>query len=70
MHIQQRITLRYKNFFWNTQLMSVIIFYVFLVTESDSEISIASSRLDSATYEVTIFGKQQKMKKLFSRNNG
>ena len=43
---------------WNTWLISVIIFYVFLATESKSEISFAPSRLDFAACEVTIFGKQ------------
>ena len=38
--------------------MSVIIFYVFLATESESDISFASSRLDFAACEVTILGKQ------------
>ena len=38
--------------------MSVIIFYVFLATESENEISFAQSRLDFAACEVTIFGKQ------------
>ena len=52
------ITLRYKKKFWNSQLMSVIIFYVFLATESESDISFAPSRLDFAACEVTIFGKQ------------
>ena len=50
--------------------MSVIIFYVLLATESESDISFAPSRQDFAEWEVTIFGKQLKMKKLFSRNNG
>ena len=50
--------------------MSVIIYYVFFAAESESDISFAPSRLDFAACEVTIFGKQQKMKKLFSRNNG
>ena len=52
------ITLRYKKIFWNTQLMSVIIFYVLLATESESDISFAPSRLDFAACEVTFFGKQ------------
>ena len=43
---------------WNTQLMSVIISYVLLATESEFDISFASSRLDFAACEVTIFGKQ------------
>ena len=33
-------------------------FYVLLVTESESDISFAPSRLDFAAWEVTIFGKQ------------
>ena len=52
------ITLRYKKKIWNAQLMSVIIFYVLLATESESDISFAPSRLDFAAWEVTIFGKQ------------
>ena len=50
--------------------MSVTIFYVFLAAESESDISFAPSRLDFAACEIIIFGKQQRMKKLFSRNNG
>ena len=38
--------------------MSVIIYYVFLAAESESDISFAPSRLDFAASEVTIFGKQ------------
>ena len=38
--------------------MSVIIFYVFLATESKSDIRFAPSRLDFVAWEVTIFGKQ------------
>ena len=45
-------------FFWNTQMMSVIISYVLLANESESDISFAQSRLDFAAWEVTIFGKQ------------
>ena len=45
-------------FFWNTQLISVIISYVLLSTESESEISFAPLRLDFAACEGTIFGKQ------------
>ena len=47
-----------ENFFWNTQLMSMIIFYVFLAAESDSDICFPPSRLDFAAHEVTIFRKQ------------
>ena len=38
--------------------MSVVIFYVLLATESESDISFSPSRLDFAACEVTIFGKQ------------
>ena len=38
--------------------MSVIIFYVFLGAESESDISFAPSRLNFAACEVTIFGNQ------------
>ena len=38
--------------------MSVIIYYVLLATESESDISVAQTRLDYAACEVTIFGKQ------------
>ena len=38
--------------------MSVVIFYVFLAAESETDISFAPSRLDFAACEVTIFGKQ------------
>ena len=38
--------------------MSVIIFYVFLAAESESDITFAQSRLDFAACEKTIFGKQ------------
>ena len=51
------ITLRYRKN-WNTQLMSMIIFYVFLAAESDSDIHFAPSGLDFAAHEVTIFRKQ------------
>ena len=48
--------LQEKN--WNTQLMSLIIFYVLLATDSESDIHFAPSRLDFAAFEMTIFGKQ------------
>ena len=48
--------LQKKN--WNTQLMSMILFYVFLAAESDSDIRFPPSRLDFAAHEVTIFRKQ------------
>ena len=38
--------------------MSVIIFYVFLATESESDIIFAPSRLDFAACEVNICEKQ------------
>ena len=38
--------------------MSMIIFYVFLAAESDSDIRFPPSRLDFAAHEVTIFRKQ------------
>ena len=47
-----------ENFFWNKQLMSMIIFNVFLAAESDSDIRFPPSRLDFAAHEVTIFRKQ------------
>ena len=37
--------------------MSVIIFYVLLATESESDISFAPSRLDFAAFKVTNFWK-------------
>ena len=49
------ITLRYKFFFWNTQMMSMTIFYVFVATESESDICFASSRLDLAVPKLWIF---------------
>ena len=53
-----KITLRYKKFFWNTQLMSVIIFHVLLASEFESDIRLAPSRLDFAACDVTIFWTQ------------
>ena len=44
-----------QNFFWNTQMMSTIICYVFLAAESESEIRFASSRLDLAVPKLSIF---------------
>ena len=61
-------SLRYRKKFWNTQLMSMIIFYVFLAAESDSDIRFPPSRLDFAAHEVTIFRKP--IKKFFSRDSG
>ena len=49
--------------------MSMIIYYGFLAAETDSDIRFPPSRLDFATNEVTIFRKQSKIKKLFSRNS-
>ena len=54
--LMHNTALQKKN--WNTQLMSVIIFYVFLAADSASDISFAPSQLDFAACEVTIFGKQ------------
>ena len=39
-------------------MMSMIIFYVFLAAESESDISFAPSHLEIAAYEVIIFGIQ------------
>ena len=50
-------TLRYKKI-WNTQFMSMAIYYVLLAAESEFDISFAPSSLDFAVCEVTIFGKQ------------
>ena len=38
--------------------MSAINFYVLLATESESDISFATSRLDFAACDVTILGKE------------
>ena len=38
--------------------MSLIMFYILLATESESDISFAPSLLDFAACEVPIFGKQ------------
>ena len=38
--------------------MGMVVFYVLLAATSDSVIRFSSSRLDFATYEVTIFRKQ------------
>ena len=56
MFLLYHTALQKKN--WNTQLMSMIVFYVFLAGESDSDIRFSASRLDFAVHEVTIFGKQ------------
>ena len=44
--------------------MSVIIFYVLLATECESDISFAQSRLDFAAREVTIFEKEIENEKI------
>ena len=60
-----RITLRYRKKFWNTQLMSMIIFYVFLAAESEFNIRFSPSRLDFSVQEVEIFHFYRKLKKYF-----
>ena len=45
-------------------------FLCFLAANSDSDIRFPPPRLDFAAHEVTIFRKQWKIKKLFSRNSG
>ena len=49
--------------------MSMILFYVYIRAESESDIRFSPTRLDFDAHEVTIFKKQQKIKKLFSRNS-
>ena len=44
-----------KKKIWNTQLMSMIIFYVFLTAESEFDICFSPPRLDFAVHEVEIF---------------
>ena len=44
--------------------MSVVIFYVLLATESESDISFAPSRLDFSACEVTNFRKQGENEKI------
>ena len=48
-------SLRYKKKFWNTQLMSMIIFYVILAAESEFDICFSPSHLDFAVQELEIF---------------
>ena len=47
-----------QTFFWNAQLMSMIVFYVFFATESDFDIRFSLACLDFAAHEVTIFRNQ------------
>ena len=46
-------------------MMSMIIFYVFLAAESDSDIRFPPSRLDFAAQEVTILENNRKSKNYF-----
>ena len=57
--------LRYKKN-WNTQMMSMIIFYVFLAAKSESNIGFASSRLDLAVPKLWIFAFLLKSEKISS----
>ena len=60
------ITLRYEKKFRNTQMMSMIIFYVFLPAESESDILFVSSRIDLAVPELWIFAIFLKSEKKIS----
>ena len=42
----------------------------FLAAESEGDILFSTVRLDFAAHEVTIFRKQKKIKKLFSKDSG
>ena len=54
MLLSQEIKLRYRILFLNAQL-SMIIIYVFLATESDSDISLSPTRLDLTVQEILHF---------------
>ena len=49
--------------------MTMIFAYIFVAGESESDIRLSPTRPDFAAHGVTIFRKQQKIKKLFSRNS-
>ena len=58
------ITLRYKKKL-NTQIMGMIIFYVFVAAKSKSDIRFASSGLDLAVPDLWIFAFLLKSEKKF-----